>query len=219
MLAVIWKDIMLESRSRETIVSLFMLGVLVLLIANFSIDVVPANVARIAPGVLWIAIVFSAMLGLGRTFVIERENGCMTALLMAPVDRGTLFFAKLAVNVALLVVFEILLVPVFVLFFDLDLAGKLLPLAVVLLAGTVGLAATGTLFALAALGTRARELMLPLLVLPLQMPLLIAAVKATDLVLRGEALTMLGAWGTVLVAFDVLFVTVGWLTFEFVSVD
>jgi len=219
MLAVIWKDIMLESRSRETIMALFVLGVLVLLVFNFSIDVTPANIRRIAPGVLWIAIVFSAMLGLGRTFVIERENGCMTALLLAPIDRGALFAAKLTVNVLLLLVFELLLMPVFVLFFDVDLSGTVPALAAVLVAGTVGLAATGTLFALAALGSRARELMLPLLVLPLQIPLLIAAVKATDLVLRGEPLTALGAWGQLLVAFDVLFVTVGWLAFEFVSVD
>jgi heme exporter protein B len=219
MLAIIWKDIMLESRSRETISSLFVLGVLVLLIFNFAIDIAPANMARMAPGVLWIAIVFSAMLGLGRTFAIERENSCMTGLLLAPIDRSSVFAAKLFVNVLLLVVFEIMLLPVFAIFFDLEVGGKLLELAVVLLAGTLGLAATGTLFALAALGTRARELMLPLLVLPLQIPLLIAAVKATDHVLRGESLATLGGWGTLLVAFDVLFVTAGWLAFEFVSVD
>jgi heme exporter protein B len=210
---------MLEARSRETVFSLFVLGVLVLLIFNFAIDVVPANIGRLAPGVLWIAILFSAMLGLGRTFLIERENGCMTALLLAPIDRGSLFLAKLLVNVLLLAVFELLLLPVFVLFFDLTLDGRLLNLAVVLGLGTIGLAATGTLFALAALGTRARELMLPLLVLPLQIPLLIAAVKATDIVLRGEALASLGAWGSILIAFDVLFVTLGWLLFEFISVD
>jgi heme exporter protein B len=219
MLAVIWKDVVLEMRSRDTIFSLFILGVLVLLIFNFAIDVEPANVGLIAPGVLWIAILFSATLGLGRTFLIERENGCMTALLLAPIDRGSLFLAKLLVNVMLLAVFEALLLPVFMLFFDLQLGGRVLGLAVVLGLGTLGLAATGTLFALAALGTRARELMLPLLVLPLQIPLLIAAVRATDIVLRAEPLSALGPWGNILIAFDVLFITLGWLLFEFVSVD
>ena len=219
MLAVIWKDLVLETRRRETIASLFLLGLLVLVIFQFAIDVDESNARTLAPGVLWIAIVFSSTLALGRAFAIERENGCMTALLMAPIDRGRLYLAKLLVNVLMLVVFEALLVPMFALFFAVDLSGRVGPLCAVLLAGTVGLAAVGTLFALAALGTRARELMLPLLILPMQVPLLIAAVKATDLVLQGHGLAALGAWGSVLLAFDVLFVTAGWLVFEFVAVD
>jgi heme exporter protein B len=219
MLAVIWKDILLESRSRETISALFVLGLVILLIFNFAIDVEPANVTRLAPGMLWIAIVFSAMLGLGRVFAIERENGCMTALVLAPVDRGSLYLAKLLVNVVLLLVFEALLLPVFALMFGLDLSAYIVNLIIVLGAGSLGLAAAGTLFALAALGTRARELMLPLIVLPLQIPLLIAAVKATGIVMRNGSLAELGGWGEILLAFDVMFVTVGWLAFEFISVD
>ncbi|TFH19923.1 MAG: hypothetical protein E4H03_13075 [Myxococcales bacterium] len=219
MLAVIWKDILLESRSRETISALFVLGLVILLIFNFAIDVEPANVTRLAPGMLWIAIVFSAMLGLGRVFAIERENGCMTALVLAPVDRGSLYLAKLLVNVVLLLVFEALLLPVFALMFGLDLSAYIVNLIIVLGAGSLGLAAAGTLFALAALGTRARELMLPLIVLPLQIPLLIAAVKATGIVMRNGSLAELGGWGAILLAFDVMFVTVGWLAFEFISVD
>jgi heme exporter protein B len=219
MLAIIWKDLVLEARSRETVASLFVLGLLVLVLFNFAIEVDESNVDRLAPGILWIAIVFSATLALGRAFAIERENGCMTALLLAPVDRGLLFFAKLLVNVAVLVVFEALLLPFFVLFFGIAPGAGLLALAAILFAGTVGLAAVGTLFALAALGTRARELMLPLLILPLQIPLLIAAVKATDLVLHGAALSGLGAWGILLLTFDVVFVTAGWLAFEFMLVD
>jgi len=218
-LAIIWKDILLESRSRETIVSLFVLGVVILLIFNFALDITDDNMSRIAPGLLWVAIVLSAMLGLGRTFLIERENECMTGLILAPIDRGSLFLAKLSVNFLLLVVFEAMLLPVYILMFGLNVSGVLSHLLLVLIAGSLGLAATGTLFALAALGTRARELMLPLIVLPLQIPLVIAAVKSTALVLSGQPVSMLGAWGSLLVAFDVLFVTVGWLAFEFVSVD
>jgi len=219
MFAVIWKDVLLESRTRETLFSLFTLGVLILLVFNFAIDAEPDEVRSMAPGILWIAILFSAVLGLGRTFVIERENGCMTALLLAPVDRGALFVAKLAVNVLLLLLFETMLLPVFAVFFRGDVVEHVLPLSLVLVGGTLGLAATGTLFALAALGTRARELMLPLIVLPLQIPLLIAAVQCTGLVLDGRALLDLGAWGHLLVTFDVLFITVGWLAFEFILVD
>jgi heme exporter protein B len=219
MLAVIWKDLMLEARGRETIASLFVLGLLVLVLFNFAVDVDASNVTSIAPGVLWIAIVFSATLALGRAFAIERENGCMTGLLLAPIDRGSLYIAKLIVNVLVLLVFEILLLPFFFLLFGLQVGSSLPHLALVMLAGTVGLAAVGTLFALAALGTRARELMLPLLILPLQIPLLIAAVKASDLVLKGGSVLALGSWGNLLLGFDVLFVTAGWLVFDYMTVD
>lgn len=219
MLAVIWKDLMLEARGRETIASLFVLGLLVLVLFNFAVEIEPSNVTSMAPGVLWIAIVFSATLALGRAFAIERENGCMTGLLLAPIDRGDLYLAKLIVNVLVLLVFESMLLPFFFLMFGLE-AGRTLPhLVVVLLAGTIGLAAVGTLFALAALGTRARELMLPLLILPLQIPLLIAAVKASDIVLKGGSVLALGAWGNLIVGFDVLFVTAGWLVFDYMTVD
>lgn len=219
MLAIILKDALIESRTRETVFSLFILGVLILLIFNFAIDVTPSNVALVAPGVLWLAIVFSSSLALGRAFQIERDNGCMDALLLAPVDRGTVFLAKFIVNVLLLTVFELFLVPVFSFMYKVDLLPVIPGLACVLIAGTVGLSAAGTLFALAAAGTRARELMLPLIILPLQIPLLIAVVQATAIVLDGQGITSVGAWGNLILAFDILFVTVGWLAFEFVAVE
>lgn len=219
MLAIILKDALIESRSRETVFSLFILGVLILLIFNFAIDVTPSNVALVAPGVLWLAIVFSSSLALGRAFQIERDNGCMDALLLAPVDRGIVFLAKFTVNVLLLTVFELFLVPVFSFMYDVDLLPVIPGLACVLFAGTVGLSAAGTLFALAAAGTRARELMLPLIILPLQIPLLIAVVQATAIVLDGQEITSVGAWGNLILSFDILFVTVGWLAFEFVAVE
>jgi heme exporter protein B len=218
-LAIVWKDLLLEARGRETITSLFVLGVLVLVIFEIAIDVVPANATRVAPGILWVAIILSATVALSRVFIMERENGCMTALLLAPVDRGSVFLAKLIVNVVYLGIFEAALLPVFSLLFGVNIMPRLGPLSVVLALGSIGLAATGTLFATVALGTKARELMLPLLVLPLQVPLLIAAVHATEMVLQGHPLDSLGAWGQVLIAFDVLFVTSGWLAFEFISVD
>lgn len=219
MFALIWKDIVLEARTRETLPALFVLGVLILVAFHFSLAMRPEDIGRVASGILWVAIVFAAMLALGRTFVIERDNGCIEGLMTSPIDRGSIYLAKLTVNTILLLAFEVLLVPVFALFFDVPLFAHPLRLAAIMAAGTIGIAATGTLFALAALGTRAREMVLPLLVLPLQAPLLIAAVQATELVLQGSALDALGVRGTLLVSFDVLFVTAGWLLFEFVLVD
>ena len=143
----------------------------------------------------------------------------MNGLLLAPIERGSLFLAKLVVNLALLLVFEAMLLPFFFLFFGAGGGASLPSLAVVLVAGSLGLAAIGTLFALAALGTRARELMLPLLILPLQIPLLIAAVKSTDMILQGGSLGALGPWGQLLIGFDIVSVTSGWLVFEYMTVD
>ncbi|HYB98437.1 MAG TPA: heme exporter protein CcmB [Candidatus Limnocylindrales bacterium] len=219
MLALIWKDIVLEARTRETLPTLLVLGVLILVVFYFSLALRPQDIERMAAGILWIGIVFASVLALGRSFMIERDGACIEGLLTSPMDRGSIFLGKLAVNVILLLAFEALLLPMFALLFGVNLLANLPGLILVLVAGTVGLAATGTLFALAALGTRAREMVLPLLVLPLQVPLLIAAVQATEMVLGGAGILTLGARATLLAAFDILFVTSGWLLFEFVLLD
>ena len=217
--AIIWKDLLSEFRSRDTVMSLFVLGVLVLVIFQFALNLSPAETRRLAPGMLWTAIVFSSSLAIGRTLISEREAGCLGALVIAPIDRGTIFIAKLTVNLVLLSVFEITLLPVLALMTDLSILAVLPRLIVVMFAGTLGLAAVGTLFALAAAGTRARETMLPLIALPLEIPLLIAVVQCTEAVLSGTSLSGLGAWANLVFAFDALFVAVGWLAFEFVAVE
>lgn len=219
MLALLWKDLVLEARSRETLPALFVLGLLILVIFDFSLALRPEDNARFAPGILWVSIVFASVLSLGRTFLVERENSCIEGLLTSPLDRGSIFLAKLSVNTILLVAFEALLLPAFSLLYDVSLTPNLGAFLVVMIAGTIGLASTGTLFALAALGTRTREMVLPLLVLPLQIPLLIAAVQATQMVLGGSGLADLGMRGHLLAGFDILSVTAGWMLFEFVLVD
>jgi heme exporter protein B len=217
--AIIWKDLLIELRSRETLSSLVLLGVLVLVIFQFALNLSPAETRKLAPGLLWTAILFSSSLAIGRTLVVERESGCVGALMIAPIDRGSVFLAKLVVNVLLLSAFEVLLLPIFAAMTDAPVWETLPRLVPVLFAGTLGIAAVGTLFALAAAGTRAREMMLPLLALPLEIPLVIAAVQATDLVLGGAHLGALGACGNLLFSFDALFVAAGWLAFEHIAVE
>lgn len=219
MLALLWKDLVLEARTRETLPALFVLGLLVLVIFNFSLALAPAETPRFAGGIFWVSIVFAAVLALGRTFLVERENACIEGLLTSPLDRGSIFLAKLAVNTVLLLAFETLLLPVFALLYGVPLTANFPAFVAVMVAGTVGLAATGTLFALAALGTRAREMVLPILVLPLQAPLLIATVQSTNMVLGGAGLAALGLRGHLMLGFDVIVVVAGWMLFEFVLVD
>lgn len=219
MLALIWKDLVLEWRSRETLPALFVLGLLVLVVFTFSLALKPDEAERLAGGILWVAIVFASVLALGRTFLIERENACIEGLLTSPLDRGSIFLAKLTVNTILLLAFEALLLPVFAVLFGVSLTANFAGLVAVVVAGTVGLAAIGTLFALAALGTRAREMVLPLIAMPLEIPLLIASVQATNMVLGGAGLGSLGLRGDLIVGYDILAVTAGWLLFEYVLVD
>jgi heme exporter protein B len=217
--AIIWKDLLAEARTRDVIASLFVLGLLILTIFQFALRLSPAEMQRLAPGMLWSAIVLASSLAIGRTLIREREEGCLGGLLIAPIDRGSVFLAKLVVNVVLLAVFELLLLPLFSVMTVTPVLEALPALLVVMAAGTLGLAAISTLFALAAAGTRARETMLPLIALPLEIPLLIAAVQSTEAVLAGAPVTALGAWGNLLFAFDALFVAVGWLVFEHVAVE
>jgi heme exporter protein B len=221
MLAVIWKDLLLEFRNKETVTQVVVLGVLMQLVFNFSLVISPHNALDLAPGILWASIVFAGMLALSRTFIMERENGCLTGLMMAPMDRGTLFFAKFIVNLCMMATFEAFLLPAFGLFFGVGpvVLAALPHLIAVLVAGSVGITAVGTLFALAALKTTSRELMLSVLVLPIQLPLLIAAVQCTRAVLDGQSVWDTGQAGVILVVFDILFLTVGWLTFEYVALD
>jgi heme exporter protein B len=205
--AIVWKDLLSELRNRDTVMSLFVLGVLLLVIFQFALNLSPSETRRLAPGMLWTAIVFSASIAIGRTLTSERESGCLGALVIAPIDRGSIFIAKLIVNLIILSVFEITFLPVLALMADLSIRSVWPRLAVVMFAGTLGL------------GTRARETMLPLIALPLEIPLVLAAVQCTEAVLSGSALTALGAWANLLFAFDALFVAVGWLAFEFVAVE
>src|SRR5438552_3047016 len=167
------------------------------------------------PGILWLGFVLAGLLGLGRTFVLERENDCWDALLLAPGDKSAIYVGKLAGNVLLMLVVETLLLVLFTFFFNVDLAGALPALAFVVALGTLGLAAVGTLFAAMTAQVRARELLFPVLLLPVQVPVLLATVKATEAVLLGEPLGAVGHWLGLLAAADVIYIVTGLLTFDF----
>jgi heme exporter protein B len=177
---------------------------------------VGASAGRLA-GALWVAFLFAGLLGIQRSFLLERENECLSGALVAPIDPATLFLAKLLGNVVVLALMQALIVPLAALFMGAGVAVADLPaLAMVLVLGNVGFAAVATVFAAAAVRTRAREVMLPLLVLPLLLPLVILAVTATGAVLGGGGRDAIGASLTYLLAFDAIYCTAGWMLFEFV---
>ena len=210
-LAILWKDIRCELRSKQTWMGMGMFALLVLVIFNFAFDLRVDNKAGIAPGALWVAFVFASLLGLGRTITAEREKGLMDRLLLCPVDRKAIYLAKLLGNLLFIGVVEVVALPVFAALFNVPLFGALLP---IVLLGTLGVATVGTLFSAMAAATQARELLLPILVFPLIVPVVIGAVRATgDLMVASPNSP---PWLGLMTAFDVIFLSVSMLTFEFV---
>lgn len=214
MWAILAKDLRLELRTREGWISLFMLGFLVLLVFQFALPEEPT--AESAAAALWLAFLLAGTLGVQRTLLLERENECLTGLLTAPLEPAAIYLAKAAGNFVSLTLLQFSVVPLVVLFFAPADAGFPFALPLVLALGNAGFSAVATLFAAVAVETRAREVMLPLLLFPLLAPLLIAAVESSAILLGGGSLADALVWIQVLAAFDVVFGVAGWLLFEYV---
>jgi heme exporter protein B len=212
---LIWKDLLVEARGRETVLAGAVFALLVLVIFNFAFDLRVENVAAVAPGILWVTITFVGVLSLGRAFARERDRRTLDGLLLAPVDRSALYLAKVLTSIASMLVVEVVALPVFIGLFNLNVDLPLLVLALVL--GTIGLAGVGTLFAAIAAHTRAREVLLPLLLFPIQVPVILATVKSTGAAIRVPGLDPpdIGQWLGLLVAFDALFLGLSVLLFDY----
>ncbi|MDY7040226.1 MAG: heme exporter protein CcmB [Chloroflexota bacterium] len=211
--AIVWKDLLTELRTREMVSSMLVFALLVLLIFSFAFELRVEQVMAVAPGVLWVTFTFAGMLGLNRAFVLEKDRGCLDGLLLSPVDRSAIYFGKVLGNTLFMLVVEAIALPLFVLFFNLPFP-PLLPLIVFL--GTVGFAGVGTLFSAMTVHTRAREVLLPVLLFPIVVPVIIAAVKLTAGLLDGLSLREIMHWLRLLVAFDVIFLAVAYMTFDYV---
>ena len=216
-LVVVWKDLLLESRSKDIVVTVLVFSLLVMVIFNFAIEATPRLVGLVAPGVLWVAIVFGGVLGLTRSFALERDHGNLLGLMLAPVGRDTIFFGKMLANFLFMLLVELLVFPIFAVLFNLSLAEPgLVPVA---LLATLGIATVGTVFSAMAVNTRAREVMLPLLFLPVVVPEIIAAVEASGLVIRGGGDGSLALWLPMLASFDAIFLVVCPFAFQLVVED
>jgi heme exporter protein B len=215
-LAIVWKDIVAELRTKEMFSAMFVFAVLVIVVFNFAFDlrVTGERVREVAPGALWVAFAFAGILGLNRAFVAEKDSGCLEGLLLAPVDHTAIYFGKMISTVLFMLVVEALMLPVFTAFFGVNLFDLGLVLIIVL--GTLGFAGVGTILSAMTAQTRAREVLLPILLLPVAAPVLIAAVKATSGILDGQTMAEVALWWQLLLAFDVLFPAVAFMTFDFI---
>ncbi len=217
--AILGKDLRAELRTLQSLPAMALFAITTFVIFRFGLDRTSLS-GSLAAGVLWATLLFAALLGVNRLFVAEREEGGFDAIRLAPIDRSALFAAKATALFAYLLVLELVVVPVFAVFF-LDSAAALPPLVLVLLLADLGLAATGTLISSMAVNSRARDLLVPLVLLPLAVPLMIAATGATEplLSLGGPSYDRFGTWLIVLGLYDLIFGLVGYAVFDFLLED
>lgn len=214
--AVARKDLTAEWRTRANFNAVVALAVVMLLLFGFALGPETEALRRAAAGILWLTILFSGVLSFNRSFQSELENGALEALLLYPGDRKAIFLGKLAANLVFVLLVEALLVPLAAILYDLPLAGALPGLVVILLLGTLGFVTLGTFYASMASRVRSREVLLPLLLFPMMVPLLVAAVAATGAVLVGDPMGDAGSWIRLIIVFDLIFLVASLFAFEHV---
>jgi heme exporter protein CcmB len=217
---IVRKDLTVEVRSREIAYTTLFFAVSCVLVFAFSLVQEGRAAQGVGAGVLWMSIMFAGNLALGRTFERERQSETLRALLLVPAPRTAVYLGKLAAIVLLLVATEIVLVPLVALLFQARMLASPAWLAAVVLSGTVGFAAVGTLFAAMLVRARSRDVLLPVLLYPITVPVIIAGVRATVALAQPETdLAIVQFWLMLLVSFDVVFVTLALWTFEAVMTD
>jgi len=221
-MALVQKDIVAELRTKEMLNSMVLFVLLTMVVFNFAFGSGSAMEA-VSSGLLWVAFMFAAILGLNRVFVHEKDEGCLDGLMLCPMDRSAIYFSKAISNFVFLTLVELIAFPVFTIFFvQKSFLSHLWFLIIILLLSNVGISAVGTLLSAVSINTKARDLMLPILFLPVIVPILVAAVKSTELVLTASAIdvqkfeTDMIVWLRTLAIYDIIFVLVGFLTFEYV---
>ncbi len=214
--ALVWKDLLAEFRTKELISSMLMFALIVVVIFAFTFETGSTATREASPGILWVAFTFASVLGLHRAMLQEVERGGLHGLMLAPIDRGLIYLAKACSNIIFISLIEIPTFILFAIFFNLDLTLGLGKLAVVFLLGTIGFAAVGTLFSAISVNTKTREIMLPILLFPVQIPVILSAVHASAAALAGRDWGDISGWLKILVAFDLIFILVCWVTFEYV---
>jgi heme exporter protein B len=212
--AIIWKDLAAELRSRELLSAMLVFALLVILIFNFSLELDAQARATVTSGVLWVTFAFAGTLGLNRSMAMEKDRGCLDGLLLAPVDRSAIYFGKAIGNLIFMLIVEVIVLPVYSVLYSVNLFKP--GLLLVILLGSIGYVAVGTLLSSMAVQTRTRDVLLPILLFPLVIPVLIAAVKGSTGFLQGAQAVDIRPWINLLIVYDVIFVAVAFMVFDYI---
>jgi len=212
--AIVWKDLAAELRSRELLAAMLVFALLVVIIFNFAIELQPALRLTITPGVLWVTFAFAGTLGLNRSMAIEKDRGCLDGLLLAPVDRSAIYFGKAVSNLAFMMIVEVIVLPVYALLYNVNLFQPGLLLTILL--GSIGYVAVGTLLSSMAVQARTRDALLPIMLFPVVLPVLLAAVKASGGFLQQVPMNTIWPWLNILIVYDVVFTAIAFMVFDFI---
>ena len=213
--AVVWKDLAAEFRSRELFSAMLVFSLLVILIFNFALELDIKTRQSVTAGVLWVTFAFAGTLGLNRSMAVEKDRGCLDGLLLAPVDRAAIYFGKVISNLVFMLIVEAIVLPVYSFLYATNLFQP--GLLLVILLGSIGYVTVGTLLASMAVQTRTRDVLLPILLFPVVIPVLISAVKASGGFLTGaDFSTEIMPWINLLLVYDVVFTAVAFMTFDYV---
>jgi len=212
--AVIWKDLTAEWRTRENLSAMLVFALLVILIFNFALDLDIQAQESLSAGVLWTTFIFAGTIGLNRSLSVEKDRGCLDGLLLAPVDRSVIYFGKAIGNLIFMLLVEIVVLPVYSFLYQVPVfqPGFLL----VVLLGSIGYVAVGTLLATMVVQVRTRDILLPILLFPLTLPVIIPAVKASQGFLLMLPLTEITPWLNLLIVYDLIFTAAAFMVFDFV---
>ncbi|MCX7838916.1 MAG: heme exporter protein CcmB [Anaerolineae bacterium] len=213
-LAIVRKDLAMELRTKENLSAMIVFALIVLVIFNFAFELQAVDIRVVGPGVLWVAFTFSGILGLGRSFAAEKDKGSLEGMLLSPVDRGAIFLGKTISNFIFITTMQAVTLPLFAILNNIALPW--FPLIPYIVLGTIGFAAVGTVLSAIAASTKMREVMLPILLFPVSIPLLMAAVKLTSGALQSLDFSQLAWWLNILLLYDVVFVVVAFWVFEYV---
>lgn len=215
--AVIWKDFRTEWRNRENLSAMLVFALLVILIFNFALEMDLQARASLSAGVLWTTFIFAGTIGLNRSLAVEKDRGCLDGLLLAPVDRSVIYFGKAIGNLVFMLIVEAIVLPIFNFLYGFNVFQPGF-LGVVIL-GSIGYAAVGTLLSTMVVQARTRDILLPILLFPLTLPVIIAAVKASQGFFQNLPLVEFSVWVNILIAYDLIFIAVAFMVFDYVLED
>src|SRR5688572_18828396 len=210
--AVVWKDLRAEFRSRELFSAMLVFSLLIILIFNFALELDIKTRQSVTAGVLWSTFAFAGTLGLNRSMAIEKDRGCLDGLLLAPVDRSAIYFGKVISNLAFMLIVEIIVLPVYSVLYSVNLFQP--GLLLVILLGSIGYAGVGTLLAAMSVQTRTRDILLPILLFPVVIPVLLSAVKASSGFLNGADWEEIILPLNLLIAYDIIFIALAFMVFD-----
>ena len=214
LIAIVWKDLAAEMRSRELIGAMLVFALIVILIFNFALEMDLRTRGTITAGVLWVTFSFAGTLGLNRSMAIEKDRGCLDGLLLAPVDRSAIYFGKVLGNLIFMILVEAIMLPTYSILYNVNLFQP--GLLVVILLGSIGYTVVGTLLSSMAVQARTRDILLPILLFPVVLPVLISAVKASTGILQGFEWAEIMSWINMLIVYDVIFLAVAFMVFDYV---